>query len=125
MEPVPYPSVFPHVGRVDTGLAAVQIQIVHSKGTLKLDANSAVFAAHTGALELGGPVAPSTLSGEPGYIYRSCEMQLVFTREELYRFMRHDLLPEEYRLLHGKFGSFFEIEPDFYDEVTGEALAPA
>lgn len=122
MQAAPYPSVFPLIGRVDTRLAAVQIQVVHSKGTLRLDANSAAMAAHSETLEMGAPVAPSTLSGEPGYVYRSCEMQLVFTRDELYRFMRHELQPAEYHLLRQRFGSFFEIGPDFYDETTGLAL---
>ena len=123
MKPANYPSLFPLIGRVDTGLGPVQLQIVHSGGVLKLDANSAALGAHEESFELGGEVAPSTLSGEPGFVYRSCEMQLVFTREELYRLMRHDLRPEEYHALYRRFGSFFEIHDDFYDEETGEALA--
>lgn len=112
----------PPARRVDTGLGAIQLEIVHGEGVLRLDPNTAVMMAHRRTLELGAPVARSVLSREPGYIYRSAEMQLVFTEDELYRFLRHALEPAEYKKLFLAFGDFYEIHDDFYDPSTGESL---
>lgn len=116
---------YPPVGRIETGLGVVQVQIVHSKGTLRMDANSAHVYAVTSTLPLGGPVGPSCLSGQPGFLLRTCEMQLLLTEAELYRVLRRDLHPDEVFSLRRRFGSFFEVDEAFYHKVTGVALQPA
>lgn len=112
------------IGRVNTGLGVLQLEIVHGSGVLRMDPNTAVQAGYEGDLKLGETVAPSSISGAPGYLYRSSEMQLALTLEELYRFLRRNLRPDEFLGLYRQFGSFFEIHDDFYDETTGEALQP-
>lgn len=116
---------YPPVGRMDTGLGPIQLQIVHSKGTLRMDANTALVYAATGTLPLGGPLGPSCLSGQPGVLLRTCEMQLLLTEAELYRMLRKELRPDEVFSLRRRFGSFFEVDDEFYHEVTGAALQPA
>ncbi|MNU45025.1 hypothetical protein D3C71_338580 [compost metagenome] len=46
------------------------------------------------------------------------------TVDELLRFIRHDLRPEEFRILFDRYGEIHEIHDDFYDPRTGEAWQP-
>jgi hypothetical protein len=108
-------------GRVDTGLGVLQIHVVDLASTHRYDPNTAKIAAITESLNLGKPVGPSDLSGEPGYIYRTHEMQLVLTKGELSRLLLRDLHPAEVLKLRKWLGDFFEIHNDFYDD-EGNAL---
>lgn len=112
------------VGRVDTGLGPFQVNIVHGMGTVRVDPSTAIQLAISESLVLGPPVGYSVLSGGPGYLYRTHEMQLLLTNGELNRLVRHNLAPEEYFRLRQRFGEFFEIEDSFYDPLTGTALQP-
>jgi hypothetical protein len=119
-----YRTALPQIGRVDTGLGPVQLEVVHGDGVLRLDPNTAIAAGYFENLVLGDPIVVSVLSKEPGYLYRTCEMQLAFTLEELYRLFRRDLQPREFHYLYHTYGSFFEIHEDFYVPATGQALQP-
>ena len=119
---ITYPNLV--MGRVDTGLDAVELHVVHSKGTLRMDANTALVYAATGTLPLGGPIGPSCLSGQPGFLFRTCEVQLLLTEEELYRILRRDLWPDEVLSLRRRFGSFFEVNDEFYYQTAGVAKHP-
>lgn len=98
----------PVMGEVNTGLGVLELEIVHATGTIELDPNSSIAAAAHETLSLGQPFVASVLTGGPGYLYRSSHLQMAFTRDELYRFLRRDLLPEEYFKLRNQFGLFFE-----------------
>lgn len=109
-------------GRVDTGLGPVQIQIVDMGRTQLFNPNTVKIAAINDSLLLGTPVGPSDISGEPGYLYRTHELQILLTKEELYRLALRTLHPGEALALLKRFGEFFEIHDDFYDPRTGEAI---
>jgi hypothetical protein len=70
------------------------------------------------------PGAESVISGEPAVVYRADGNTIPMTVEELLRFIRHDLHPEEFRILLAKYGAIHEIHDDFYDPRTGEAWQP-
>ena len=78
--------------------------------------------------ELGEPIPAevkgSVLSGRAGYRYSDSDVDMILERDELDRFIRCDLTPEEYFKLRDTYGIFFMIHDDFYDEETGEALQP-
>lgn len=115
---------YPPKNRRTNALSTIEIQIVTQNGILSMDPNQAAVAAYLENLPLGQASHPSDLSGVPGYEYRTDEITLVLSREELYRFLRHDLLPAEYFTLVEKYGVFFEIHEDFYCEATGTAIQP-
>lgn len=73
-------------------------------------------------LNLAKPIGPSDLSGEPGYLYRTHEVQILLTKEELCRLALRRLHPPEVLQLLKRFGEFFEIHDDFYDPQTGEPI---
>ena len=80
----------------------------------------------------------SMISGKPALQYRSDHMVAELTPDEMDRFLRRDLTPEEYFALRKFFPKrspnfhsqvsypedFFEIHEDFYDPKTGEAFQP-
>jgi hypothetical protein len=70
------------------------------------------------------PDTTSVISGEPAVVYRADGNTIPMTVEELLRFIRHDLRPEEFRVLFAKYGGIHEIHDDFYDPRTGEAFQP-
>lgn len=120
-----YSNKYPVKNRpVNNGLGILDIEIQYDGGTLKLDPNSAAMAGFEESLALGNPIAPSDLSGLPGYRYRTDSVELVLTRGELYRLLRRNLWPEEYFGLLHQYGAFHEIHDDFYSERTGVALQP-
>lgn len=80
----------------------------------------------------------SMISGKPALQYRSNDMVAELTPDEMDRFLRRDLTPDEYFALRMFFPKrshnfhsevfhpedFFEIHDDFYDPKTGEAFQP-
>lgn len=115
---------YPPKNRRENPLPVIEIEIASKDSTLRMDMNQAALASHLENLQLGEPFVPSDLSGKPGYEYRSSEITLALTKEELYRFMRHDLRPREFFLLAEKYGVFFDTHDDFYDEKSGFAFQP-
>jgi hypothetical protein len=112
------------VGRIDTGLNPYQVHIVHATGTVRLDHCGAISAVVSNTLSLGPPLGKSVLSGGAAYLYRAHDLQLLLTRDELCRFIRRDLYPNEYLKLRRRFGDFAEIDDSFYTPATGAALQP-
>lgn len=70
------------------------------------------------------PGTSSVISGAPAVVYKAEDYAIPMTVEELLRFIRHDLRPEEFRVLFAKYGAIHEIHDDFYDPRTGEAWQP-
>jgi len=70
------------------------------------------------------PGVQSVISGEPAVVYKADGNEIPLTPEELLRFIRHDLHPEEFRRLHEKYGQIHEIHEDFYEPETGAAWQP-
>lgn len=115
---------YPPRNRKVTGLGPIQIEIEDAFGKLTLDANRAAVVGLTRKLPVLGTVANSVLSGQPGYLYRTVDVELALTEAEILRLMRLDLQPQEVKKLHETFGVFYETHDDFYDEETFEALQP-
>jgi hypothetical protein len=70
------------------------------------------------------PGVASVLSGEDAVVYRADDVEIAMSPQELYRFICHDLRPDEFRALMDRFGSFHEIHDDYYDPRSGLALQP-
>jgi hypothetical protein len=66
----------------------------------------------------------SIISENPAVIYRASDYEIPLDPNELDRFIRHDLLKNEYHILFQKYGNIFEIHEDFYFPKTGEAIQP-
>jgi hypothetical protein len=68
---------------------------------------------------------PSTISDREGtYQYRTDDVRLHLTFDEIERLTRRSLRPEEFLALKGKVRIFHEIHEDFYDPETGIAVQP-
>lgn len=115
---------YPPRNRKATGLEVLEVELEDASGKVTVDPNGAAVIGYTREVPLAKPKWPSFLSGEPGFLYRTCEIELPLTHDELIRLLRHDLRPDEFHKLVGTFGVFFEIHADFYDEDSGEALQP-
>lgn len=124
MEPHVYSDKYPPKNRIETGLDILQIEVTDRLGVWKLDPNRAAMVGYKQELALADPIGPSVLSGEPGYGYRTSDVDLVLTREELFRLLRRDLRPNEVRKLLETYGTFHEVHDDFYDEDEFVALQP-
>lgn len=117
---------YPPKNRTATGLGTVEIEVVHASGVKTFNPNSATIGAHSGVagLGLGGPHAPSFLSGEPGYLYRNDKLEVALTGEELVRLFMSNLRSDEFFKLASQFGIFYEISSKFYDDDSGIATSP-
>ena len=116
--------------RLTRSLPEGQVEIEDRHGRTRALAAEALLVAaasdYSGAkaLSIGEPGPPSILSGEPGYRYRSADLEVALTREELLRLIFNALTPDEYLKLREAFGEFDEIDARFYAPDTGEALQP-
>lgn len=70
------------------------------------------------------PGVMSSLSGQPGLIYRTMDVGLALTRDEIKRLVLRSLEPDEVRKIGDLHGTIYEIEGCFYDPETGEAVNP-
>lgn len=66
----------------------------------------------------------SVISGGPAVMYRSDDIAIPMTPDELFRFAKHDLHPAEYFVLLREYGMFHEIHEDYYDPDSGMAFQP-
>lgn len=109
-----------------TDLSILDIEITSTEGRIVYDPNTAAMTAASGQLPLGDPLPDvgSTISGKPAYKFRTTEVEMALTPDELLRLWRRDLRPDEYFKLREVFGVFFEIHDDFYDEEEGYAIQP-
>lgn len=120
-----FSSVYPPQNRVVNDLGHLEIQIRCAMNTVSLDPNTTADAGYCRAIPgLGEPIGCSALSGTPGFLYRTDEIEVVLSEDELIRLFRRDLQPQEVLSLHQQFGAFYETHDDFYDEVTGRSHQP-
>lgn len=127
-------------------LPILQIEVEHADGVAKTNPNGIALSAMWGMR--GEPIAlpkgvlvegtnlfdptylkplrdvKSIISGLPAVIYRAEDYELALTPSELFRFMKHALLPAEYFALRDYVGMIHEIHDDFYDVETGAAFQP-
>ena len=57
-------------------------------------------------------------------LYRSDDLEIRLTPDQLHRLISLNITPNEYDHLRELFGMFYEIHEDFYDPETGAALQP-
>lgn len=107
-------------------LGPIQLQVESAEGVQEFDPNSLILAIlrEPGCFGTANPSTPSELSGAPGFIYRTNEVELRLSLDELRRLTLRALNPPEFFALAKAHGIFFELHDDFYDETTGEALQP-
>lgn len=132
--------------RKPDSLPILQIEVEHDDGVAKTNPNGIAVSAMLGiksrALDIPdgflttdtnifdptslSPLrdAKSIISGLPAVLYRSEDYELALTSDELFRFMKHALLPAEYFALRDHVGMIHEIHEDFYDPETGAAFQP-
>ena len=103
----------------------VRIVIKSRDRTVGADPNGRTMAPADPRLALGPPHKASELSGKPAYVYKTNQVELHLTDDELGRIIDRSLTPTEFFALKAKHGVFFEIHDDFYDPETGQALQPA
>lgn len=112
--------------RREVALGILDQRILWEGGAVDLDPNGMAMLCVIGDYPLGLPFTdqPSILSGAPAYLYQSDDMELALSFEELDRFLRHDLKPDEFFKVLAFAGMHFEIHDDFYDLNSGEAVQP-
>lgn len=117
---------YPARNRPTNQLGFLDIEIVHSGGTLLLDPNKCALHSVYRNFPIDEPLegVESDLSSTPAYIYRTDNIELKLNKAELERLTAHRLTVREYFFLLTHFGVFFEIHDDFYDEQTGRMLQP-
>lgn len=112
--------------RASTGLGVLGITVEDAKGISEYDPTRLVIACAEGELKGLVPLAGtvSDISGQPAVVLSTSELRLALTPDELQRLVFRSLSPREFFALAYKYGVFFEIHDDFYDEETGVALQP-
>lgn len=99
-------------------------EVSGSEGAVRLDVTAAVAAGIRENLTLGEPIVASAISGRPGYLFRTREVEFGLAADELYRLLRHALSPLQVLALAKKFGIFHEISDTHYATDTGKARRP-
>ena len=121
----------------------LEIVVEHAGGMVKTDPHGAAMSALCG-LTGEKPAVPegrsstsagfdplslepipgvrSILSGKLAVKYRTADVEIPLSPDELLRLLAHDLWPDEYFDLRKHFGEFHEIRSDFFDSKTGAAL---
>ena len=116
--------------RLETPLPHDQVEIEDAEGTIRRYTDEGLLVACAGdysghkPMQIGDPGPPSVISGEPGYRYRSGDVEIPLTRQEMRHLILHALTPSQYFALRERYGLFPEIGTDHYDPETGDALAP-
>lgn len=121
-----YSNQFTPRNRTSTGLTVLAITIEDANGVKQYDPNSLIIACAEGQLKSLKPLGEvaSDISGNPAVVYCTHEIRVALTPAELQRLVFRSLSPREYFALAHKYGVFFEIHEDFYEEETGVALQP-
>ena len=113
----------------------LRIELIHARGSKSFDPNSLIHAFFDSPAFMDGWLPTervSMLSGKPGFIYKTMEVELCLTADEIRRLTYRSLNPVEFMILKKlcKQGLtdngtlFFEIHGDIYDPETGEAFQP-
>ena len=108
-------------------LGPIDIEIVGAKFVIKGTPNTIIKWALEGLLGAGPGFSDTDPDlGEAGdvFLYRTDQVALKLPREKMVALLFRDLSPEDFFILHARFGIFHEIHDDFYDPETGEALQP-
>lgn len=110
--------------RTETGLGPLDITVEDARGLNRFDPNSLILACADDQFKGLKPIerCASDISGQPAVIVRTSELQIALTPGELERLTLRSLRPREFFALAQKYGIFFEIHDDYYDEDTGAAL---
>ena len=115
--------MYSFVNRFKTGLEVLELEVLWENGKFQGDPNKFAVVSYQESIELGNPITVSDLSSEPAYVYRSKNIELGLTKNELYRFLRKNLDSDEQQLLLKQFGDFYEIGTSFYSK-EGYAWQP-
>lgn len=112
--------------RTATGLGTIETEVRGPEYRRVLEPNDTCILALKERLPVGmpSPSTPSTISGEPGFLVRLDVLEMQLSHDELLRFWRRNLRPEEFFALAERFGIFYEISDKYYDENTGAARSP-
>jgi hypothetical protein len=123
-----FSTAYPARNRTSKELPILRIEIQHAEGTIVLDPNGAAILGHDEPIDVRTlkpvPGRLSDCSAQSAVLYRSQNIEIALSPKELRRFLRLDLSPKEFFALRDKYGIFFEIHDDFYDEETGKAQQP-
>lgn len=121
-----FSTLFAPRNRTATGLAVLAITVEDANGVRTYDPNGLIIACAEGALKGLAPLpgVNSDISSAPAVVMSTDELRLALTPDELQRLVFRSLSPREFFALAYKYGVFFEIHDDFYDEETGVALQP-
>jgi len=119
---------FPPRGRLPASMTIRGVSIEHADGTETFDHNGIVEFLAMRVEEARAlravPFVTSVLSGRPALRYRTHDVEIPLTADEIAGLVGTELCPTEYVALRGRFGTFFEIHDDFYDPATGGAFQP-
>lgn len=119
-------SKYPLHREMYTGVKAPLVEIDDGQKIIRLDPTVLLHRVRVGDLQLAlaSPIDDSILSGKPAYRFRTEQVELALTIEEISRLVLRNLTPAEFFQLATRVGVFQEICGAFYDEETGKALAP-
>lgn len=120
-----YSAKYPPKNRKQTGVEGINIEFEDGSAKSISTPNEVTVMAFNKRLPITGPtVGASCISGRPGYIYRTEEVELVLAADEMVCLVRRELQPAEFKSLLSRYGMFFEVHGDFYEPETGVALQP-
>lgn len=111
----------------DPILDVLRIEIHHAGGVEAFDPNSLIiriFDAPPTSQSWPALDKTSIISGEPAVVYKTHEVEVPLTVDEIVRLTTRSLTPVEFFVLLNETGGFFEIHGDFYNQTSGFALQP-
>ena len=106
------------------------VEIEDAGGAIKRLDGEALLVAVAGEysghkpMNLGEPGFESTLSGGPGYLLRTEDVELALGLGEIVHLLLNALTPEQYFKLRELYGPFDLIGETYYDPGTGQARQP-
>lgn len=110
--------------RLPKPIPLLRIEIHWEGGMAVHDPNSMCVAGLEADYPFGQPFKDrqSVLSGKPAYLYKSLDLEIPLTLDELDRLCRLDLRKKEALKLIETYGAFHEAHDDFY--VDGASWQP-
>ena len=99
-------------------LPVLRIEIHWVGGMSVYNPNTISIAGQDANYPFGQPFKdhPSILSKKPGYLYKSHDLEIPLTLDEIDRFLRLNLRPGEVSKLIETYGIFHEVHDDFYSQ---------
>lgn len=120
----------PHPAQSDptpqSELGVLDLEVETARGTTIFDPRTLLVKMATEDLSELPPLPGTTsdISGLPAIVYRTAQVRIQVTPEELRRLVMCSLGPTEMFALLRRHGEFHEIHDDFYDPVSGDARQP-